>query len=1740
MAANVNVHDADWRSMSWVTLVQHYGWHLQPEIMAAAAWLDKWDRGLVTIGKDGVGRGLSLAITPLCRWITFIDPDADATTLRHGLHDLERRLREVGHPELGGRPVFERQGLFAMLLVLIGYETGTIRRVAGRMRPARGGANPFTGWSQTQRLLWWRQAHAVLYYLAIEIAYQRGDKDQDESGQKEASSADKATKRSNESTGDDQSHLLGTWVSGVRRMRREWPSLPEEYVRAWNWIPSDTVSVRDMFPPTSSLRGRQLEEVYSSYIEQHRLHIIVGLDPNGEEVVLRGVHWWNAYRMARFGRYRRSMDSGASSAPATEPPTSTPEKQQRPEKRTRRPGDVSYGARYVHPMLTSDVARARRQPRRAQPVTPPGGGSESKNHEQGPAGHRRRVARGATMPPAPMGPLITGTPVIDPPPRAWTRHGKRGARAVAYLSGTADQPLLQRRRTLPGPIVGDIVETVLSAPTFRQASLNSQALFLSLVIPMSTGLSVHRLCDARVLRRGQKPAPAHDTAFDPDLGILWCRLTSELGTCLAQTPITAPCDPVFETHWPLLVPDEIIGLLRLHLAAAQVPLSRSRAAEGAPHLLWVAPDEQDAPTRRPLVHGDVRRFLDRACIHCPVQPLTSDLVRYAEALTWLATSPVAPGVLPHLTGTRIPRLSVAVTYQAPTAADTAQAATKLLGLLVTTIRPCLSREGGATIFDTWLAAGRTAATLPGERLRSEDNGRRIGTRRHLSLEHIGHTLIEARGAARDLEATSLSALRWLSAVEWRVFLGPRRHELDAIRLCDVDTEGDDIRVSMVRKGKGDRDVRLDHLALPAICVPATRALIARLRGDPTQRLFPTKLLRRLNVALPHAARHALSTAALRHYGALRWTPSDWVAFQSALGHEIASMPCGQDDDIVLGDRDRVVSELAALYINDLVLAATSRHRPRRQPQRMARVRIKHRVYRRSTAAVRPTHDDPVATELRSLARVMRPSRRYREMVAIVAAQLEHKKWPSSERARGQWVRRTYQDLLLTDICPDGRDARDIMDKAIGLLMAAGRLETPVILPRPRRRPFAGAIELLVGQPDTAGFALRQDILALLSSEMTAPEISLRHLRLATAGLLLMECAFPDTVAMLEAATWGQVRRAQRILVLWNEQREYYVPLSPPLEVALYGLRRHTTDARIFPNLRVLLTSSQADPAASPDRQSRAEQVRERMSAYVLLPDHAAARTARYQRQNVPGWGVEATVEGAGQYRAIWMSDNSPIDAYADLWAGRPVPIAGGIPPLPSRPIARRYKAPPLPDDIDQAIKLVDQHLAIVRTHAGNRARVQKAIMDQARGLLVKAGFSPQTPLSHALRKAAADSPANLYANTAAAFYYLAYRVVRPRREWLEPAGDTTTQYPRPSTLTAYLDDLRIVLAKTGTLSLMGWTASDCYIPTTRPATTMRRNVTLLQVRRFLQVVHAIDGLQWWASPASEGPSLPCPLPTPAQIEQLFVALAADGPYAQDLILWAGAQLACGLRLHEASSLLVKDIYMGLHGGCLVHHSVAKDHESRWAPAGFLPPRVDARMRELVAQRHRERLDQWAGGDGRNTPEPTLLEAANDIDDLRALEQRLIMHMRRLGMHPHMLRHTYVTIRHVAAVLARENRDAGWGQWARDAADEPNILRGLADAVGHATTDPTRSIYDQATLWRIARIRRHLDEALPHLSKAQVARLFRRAPQTVTDVFRMASAPSRYVSLDALAAVLWADATQREQRRKAKRKERCKM
>ncbi len=280
------------------------------------------------------------------------------------------------------------------------------------------------------------------------------------------------------------------------------------------------------------------------------------------------------------------------------------------------------------------------------------------------------------------------------------------------------------------------------------------------------------------------------------------------------------------------------------------------------------------------------------------------------------------------------------------------------------------------------------------------------------------------------------------------------------------------------------------------------------------------------------------------------------------------------------------------------------------------------------------------------------------------------------------------------------------------------------------------------------------------------------------------------------------------------------------------------------------------------------------------------------------------------------------------------------------------------------------------------------------------------------------------------------------------------------------------------------------------------------MRHFLTVFATSSGVgvaPWRLARAVVSP-LPYPLPSPGLLTALFDRLAADSEYGHDLVLYAGSILRYGLRPIEAGAVLARDIGPD---GCYVDARRTKTRHHRWAPAGFCLKRaedaIDARAVAALHDPAATAMNQepLATGTPRDVPglaeperhvggvEPPLILAARDPERMIELRRRLVRIMASIGMTPYMLRHTYVTVRIAAVVAYRDDPEPDWPHWVRLAAQDLDPLRaaalsrfphrqrrphGLPHDHGSVRLYHTRQVYDQSTLWRVARLAEAQDMA----------------------------------------------------------------
>ena len=660
----------------------------------------------------------------------------------------------------------------------------------------------------------------------------------------------------------------------------------------------------------------------------------------------------------------------------------------------------------------------------------------------------------------------------------------------------------------------------------------------------------------------------------------------------------------------------------------------------------------------------------------------------------------------------------------------------------------------------------------------------------------------------------------------------------------------------------------------------------------------------------------------------------------------------------------------------------------------------------------------------------------------------------------------------------------------------------------------------------------------------------------SALLLLLDIGGPQRCYLLDEMTWQDIDLARGLVRLRNGSRKdaldghIAVPLAPATVVALSLLNRHLHGkpaSAVFqqPVHEILQPAVRPSPT-SPLAPSAGSQNR---SGLKLTP----AAASRHWRDCTPGWIVDALCAEAVSHRPIL--DPAVLDLY----------VATRFSPSPSLNTDRLRREEPRPREPRRALCEAAQ-AAVAKAHelivkwrdfpdrlADELSGFILERLDpvgyirQARGGPTADLFATFHRAAIALKKVKAESDALQLLNMAtilagrtgqasgeptkrrwAAFFWPAVALVNVTTEavqlfnlaailsfvafrathvagpkWLKNTASTPSETPAPSSLTAYFRDLVAVARHMQGTIITDWKDvgspdSLCLEHHGAHASVTRLAITLAQFRRFLAANMKFElKARRWTVARGRPDRRSVPFPGPGQLAWLFATLKKEPKIGDDLVCWAAALLGFGLRVEEATSMLARDIHLGHLAGCVIFARAAKDRESRWCPLGYLPDEA------YKALQHRLALRKSESTPGKDAP-PLLAASGSHLVVQR---RRLYAVMRECGMHPHLLRHVYVTLRHVAVVLGQGRPNESWPDWVRDAARDLDSIRAAAAAVGHSTTLQTRSRYDQGITWHATHARAAMDREL-------LAR-----PLTAGDRRRLLCAsPARLAAVRSVAAV----------------------
>jgi len=1235
-----------------------------------------------------------------------------------------------------------------------------------------------------------------------------------------------------------------------------------------------------------------------------------------------------------------------------------------------------------------------------------------------------------------------------------------------------DLPRLSDQRALPDDGLPYLCEALLPPGQFAAASLTDQALTLLFLLSHALYISPRRLATMQLVS-GPPEAGASDACFDEGTGLLWIRPEE----CYVRQLAVAPSHPEHEAvageYWPIRLQRGLEGLLRVHLVAARArrrPGSTSRAA------LWVG-DGLDA--LRPLAHTD---YVDRLVglsrgRSMPIRP--DHPLRLAEAQCWQDDSTVCPGMLIGLAGTYTPRLRIVATYQALTGPARSAAHARMPEVLLADLesRPCAWAGRGhwghqvADRLRALLAEGAATApeTVPsGPALRS-------GTPRHLRLGYIARIYARAWREAWPLDRATPAALATLLCVCLRVLLGLRRTELHLLRRVDVvglatDTPG------LIVQGKPAGDGRIRPLEIPLVSV-LERVLRAYLRAVPPRadgKLLAPALLDAVLADLPHGVRHALASYLTARcadpdlFAGLAM-PRGWLIIQAIMGHEIAGLPVGRDDETTWSTIRRAVGSFVLAYHGALIDLAGADDDNAPPPRRMA------------LAHEEPRPLSPVTARAVAFLEAVAPADRARPggVALFLAHRLDATDWPIHESARLRRLMGWYADATIVEGDRRGRQSRRLVALLAEVLMGRGELLSPPDLNPRGVRVLTGPTLDLVGLADHTGARLRRTLREELAGPCTAGDAAARALLPLVAGLLLLlDCAWPDALAAISAARQSDFRPRERVLRCPsaraddadNPTRDRAIVLGADTELALHVLCRQGS-----PEDGLLLQppgEATGTPARLADRPRRAWSAR--------TGTRPRARTLRAvawrHNQEYHGGATVALGVGGAPHRPIHAFNTSVLAAYEAAGFHATTPRDMGLLPDCRPQIAGHVR-------VDDGLAVLSRRIrAAIAARHGDRASLAGELRAGARALLAVGAPGDDgdpDPERFAMALAAAeDGEAALAANTALALSFLAGRIEEGRR-----GRDGRVREHGPGlareTLDGYWDDLVVALRHIGTTPLYRWGREQWTIleGRDRASSTMRRlQVTLRQWREEALAWGIPVEARWQL--AATPVAAPLALPSSGQLLGLARRLRRDGgEFAKSLILLFGMQARHGLRLHEAMALLGRDIRETM---CWVDAAHTKDKTGRSVAAMPTFAGFEAFLHKQVSIRAATRQ--------MGEPEPPLLRDVIDPARAAMLERRYRAILAGANVWPHLLRHRYLTLVQSANHAVRDAPDREWAPLAVAIACAPDAAREAAANAGHITIAYTCGVYDQGIEWRLRRIAEHRQSELEAFPVSQAALL----------------------------------------------------
>lgn len=630
-------------------------------------------------------------------------------------------------------------------------------------------------------------------------------------------------------------------------------------------------------------------------------------------------------------------------------------------------------------------------------------------------------------------------------------------------------------------------------------------------------------------------------------------------------------------------------------------------------------------------------------------------------------------------------------------------------------------------------------------------------------------------------------------------------------------------------------------------------------------------------------------------------------------------------------------------------------------------------------------------------------------------------------------------------------------------------------------------------------------------------------------LLLLHYAWADCVTVLSQVRWGDIAWDESAIVipggciLSGQRVERSIMLEPVTATLLWIMWRHGPGDREAPLL--------ADPAEGEVATTEAigRRLRGMIKEHGLTPTEMRVLACCAQREVLPSYLVSAYIAGEGEVRPLRDAAVSTIGGYVarrfiatEATVGEPGERERGLPRGPF------IAAPPAFETYILEARTVivagGASAAVRRELVAIAVRVASHVDGMFAALVGDYARADPTfqldrgPEVKQVRRAwRAQAARNLHGEEAWAFnlfctlLYVAYRANRPSGEkWFEADEATPGRRPRPHTLEAFLDDLIAILRRIGETPLNQWRAHQWRALDALPRehdTRVRLRVTVQQFARFVRTRLDLVVVSGWSISLPERrartfrmPHIeqlafvaellgtgPLPPGIPSNVERL---LARDGMREALALLYA-VILRYGLRSGEALALLMRDVDL-LGDCCWVARS--KTHRSRSVPGGYAP----YPCHEQLERRRADLAHVTMSDDDRA---PTLIPGARDAKRRASLRYALGVVLGMIGLTPHDLRHVYATLRIAGAWAWRADPEGAWPTWVVVAGQEPDSMRGTAQALGQTTSRQLRETYDHSGLWLIARAweRRAASYVSAPTSWDRIRLLFRCGDTTLRDV-----------------------------------------